>query len=59
MTESQFINWLKGFISGKQMLNASELAQLRATVQSLGAKQWTSSNTNESFPSSGKQMLHD
>jgi hypothetical protein len=53
MTESQFIIWLKGFLSNKNKLDYQDYLILVRTLQSL------KSATNESYPSSGKQILHD
>jgi hypothetical protein len=52
MTETQFISWLKGLLTGKNQLSAGEIAEIKATLSQIR------SSTNESFPSSGKQILH-
>lgn len=60
MKEAQFILWLGGFLSGKSRLNEAELNTLKSQLGKvrLTDNPWTSNNTNESFPGSGKQMLH-
>lgn len=59
MKEAQFILWLQGFLEGKMSLGPTDIATIKNTLSRVKFSNNPYSNTNESFPGSGKQMLHD